>query len=256
MEIEVQRTSEELIEFDDKKLALIRNTLCKDATIEEFEVFIEICKATQLNPLFKQIYFIKRGGKPTHQTSIDGLRLIADRTKRYIPGREPTFAYDSSGNLISSTSYVKKLAHDGTWHEVAATAMFKEYNACQGLWAKMPHVMIAKCAEAAALRRAFPAQMLGLYSDDEMQQADSPTINISASQPPIEDLISESEAMGIEEFLKYQSQEYRDDLLKYYSSKLNLPMTMKDFRLLPKKYMNAVNAAFQKRISKQSEESK
>lgn len=182
MAIQVQQNiAQEVVEFDEKKLSLIRQAMCKDATQEEFEVFIEICKSTQLNPLFKQIYFIKRGGKPTHQTSIDGLRLIADRTKRYMPGRESTYTYDSKGSLISATSYIKKLAYDGTWHEVASTAFFQEYSAGTGQWPKMPHVMLAKCAEALALRRAFPADMNGLYSKEEMEQADAPKTDMPKS---------------------------------------------------------------------------
>lgn len=195
-----QNNTHEIVEFDEKKLALIRQAMCKDATQEEFEVFIEICKSTQLNPLFKQIYFIKRGGKPTHQTSIDGLRLIADRTKRYMPGRESTYTYDSKGNLISATSYIKKLAYDGTWHEVAATAFFSEYSAGTGQWPKMPHVMLAKCAEALALRKGFPADMNGLYSKEEMEQADIPSKTINTHTGEVKPTVSkETQFISIEE---------------------------------------------------------
>jgi phage recombination protein Bet len=205
------------IEFDEKKMELIKNTVCKDATQAEYEVFIEICKTTKLNPLFKQIYFIKRGGVATHQTSIDGLRLIADRTKRYIPGREPSFVYDKSGTLFSATSYVKKLAHDGSWHEVAATAMFHEYNAKVNVWNKMPHIMLAKCAEALALRRAFPADMLGIYTREEMEQADvqiPEQIRAELIQPTVETL-------GIKEILEIEAMigedvDLLDRILKSY----------------------------------------
>jgi len=171
----VQLKEKDSMSFDEKKIQLIRESFCKGASDAEFEVFIEVCKAKKLNPLFNQIYFIKRGDKPTYQTSIDGLRLIADRTKRYSPGREPTFQYDSKGELLSATSYVKKMSDDGTWHEVGATAFWSEYNAGVNLWKKMPHIMLAKCAEALALRRAFPADMLGIYAQEEMEQASSET---------------------------------------------------------------------------------
>ena len=115
----------------------------------------------------------------TIQTGIDGYRLIAERTGKYSPGREPTYQYDEKGNIISATAYVKKQTSDGTWHEVAATAFFNEY--CQRtkegkptrFWMQLGHAMIAKCAEALALRKAFPGDLSGIYTKEEMLQADT-----------------------------------------------------------------------------------
>lgn len=172
----------ELGEFDEKKLILIRAICPPDTSEAEFEVFVEICRSTKLNPLFKQIYLIKRGGKASHQVSIDGLRLIADRTGLYAPGREPVGTYNAKGELQSVTAFIKKLTPDGTWHEVGATALYSEYNTKQGLWTKMPFAMTSKCAEAIALRKAFPASMSGLYTADEMAQADVEPKKHSAPQ--------------------------------------------------------------------------
>jgi hypothetical protein len=62
----------------------------------------------------------------------------------------------------------------GCAHPFTATARFADFNAGQGLWSKMPSVMIAKCSEALALRKAFPADLSGVYSTDEMDQAVEP----------------------------------------------------------------------------------
>lgn len=161
----------------DGKIDLIKRMYCKNCTNDEIEIFIHACKRTGLDPFSKQIYAIKRGGMLTIQTGIDGLRLIAERTGNYSPGRESTFSYDEKNNLVSATSYIKKRTPDNTWHEVAACVYFDEYNAKQGLWQKMPRVMLAKCAEANALRKAFPAEMSGLYSSEEMDQACPETFN-------------------------------------------------------------------------------
>lgn len=160
-----------LCDFSEDKIKLLKDTVCKGASDSEFQLFLHVCVKTGLDPFMKQIYSIPRGSQRTIQTSIDGLRLIAERTCKYAPGKESTYAYDSNGHLFSATSFIKKMTNDGTWHEVSSTALFCEYNpGTNTFWKKMPHVMLAKCAEASALRKAFPAEMSGVYSDDEMCQ--------------------------------------------------------------------------------------
>jgi phage recombination protein Bet len=165
--------------FTPQQIDILKNSICKGISNDEFEVFLMACQKTQLDPFLKQIYAVKRKAKRpdgsfgevmTIQTGIDGYRLIAERTDRYAPGPEPTYEYNQEGRLISATSYVKKMTADGTWHTVAASAHIDEY--CQrnkegyamGLWNNMPRTMLAKCAESQALRRAFPAEMSGVYT--------------------------------------------------------------------------------------------
>jgi phage recombination protein Bet len=162
-----------------EEVTTIRSVIAPGLTEPEFLFFAQVCRATGLNPLMNQIHAIKRydgatgGQKLTIQTSIHGLRLIADRTKCYAPGRSATFETDIDGHLIAATAFVKKHA-GGEWHEVSDTAYWDEYVQTRkdgkpaALWASKPHVMLAKCAESLALRRAFPAEMAGLYTDDEM----------------------------------------------------------------------------------------
>lgn len=171
-------------EFSNEQVELIKQTVCKGVTDDEFKIFLHVCKRTGLDPFVRQIYGITRWDKTlnrnkmTVQCSIDGLRLIADRTGKYSPGKEPSYVYDANGRLMSATSYVKKMTPDKTWHEVGATAIYSEYvqtskdGRPSQFWAKMGHVMIAKCAEALALRKAFPQEMTGVYIKEEMDQAE------------------------------------------------------------------------------------
>jgi phage recombination protein Bet len=177
--------------FSSKQIEILKNSICRGVSNEEFEIFLMACTKTQLDPFMKQIYAVKRKSKKpdgswgetmTIQTGIDGYRLIAERTSCYAPGPEPTYTYDGEGKVMSSTAYIKKQTRDGTWHIVSASAFLDEY--CQktrdgnpiGMWGNMPRTMLAKCAEAQALRKAFPAEMSGIYTKEEMEQADVITI--------------------------------------------------------------------------------
>jgi phage recombination protein Bet len=163
--------------FDAAKVQLIKDQIAKGATDDELALFLYTAQRTGLDPLARQIYCIMRKDKGvdkmTIQTGIDGYRLLADRTGNYAPGRASTYEYDQEGRLYSATAYVMKFAR-GTWHEVGAVAIWSEYVATykdgnpMGLWGSKPHIMLAKCAEALALRRAFPAELSGVYTDTEM----------------------------------------------------------------------------------------
>jgi len=169
-------THDAVTRFTAEQIDLIKRTVANGTSNDELKLFLYMASRTGLDPFARQIYAIKRKGKMTIQIGIDGYRVIADRTGRYAPGQEPAFNYDDEGKLKSATAYVKKLVAD-TWHEVAATAHWDEFYPGDGelgfMWRRMPHTLLAKVAECQALRRAFPAELSGLYSNEEMAQADS-----------------------------------------------------------------------------------
>lgn len=188
--------------LDEDRKKLLMETLCKGASESEFELFAHICKRSGLDPFAKQIFPVFRWDSKlgrntmTVQTSIDGYRVIAERTGNYAPGKEIVYTYSGEGKLLSATAYVKKLTKDGTWHEIAATAFWDEYaqvsksGSLNQFWGKMPHLMLGKCAESLALRKAFPAELSGLYTHEEMQnsvtleqeQAETPEPTLSQEQ--------------------------------------------------------------------------
>src|SRR5262249_55470797 len=169
--------------FSSDQIDLIKRTVARGATDDELKLFLHACTKTGLDPLMKQIYAVKRYDSALNrqvmaiQTGIDGLRLVAERSEMYRPGREPEYVREE-GQLVSATAFIKKMTKDGTWHDVAATARYDEYvqrkqdGTPTAFWKRMPHVMLAKVAEALALRRAFPQDLSGIYSPEERTQAD------------------------------------------------------------------------------------
>lgn len=180
---------------DEKKLQLMKDTICKGSTDEEFQLFAYTCKRMGLDPFARQVFPVKRWDSALRrevmsiQTGIDGYRLIADRTGRYAPGKDPEFGYDNGGRLVTSKAFVKKQTPDGQWHEVAATAHYDEYVATKKdgtpthMWDSKKHIMLAKCAEALALRKAFPAELSGVYTQEEMDQANNQAHAIPEKPP-------------------------------------------------------------------------
>ena len=160
-----------------EQTALISSTIAPGCSSDELKLFAYACQRTGLDPFSKQVYAIKRGGKMTIQAGIDGLRSIAERTGQ-LDGSE-TYWCGADGQwqdvwlAKAPPAAAKTIIHrKGATHPFVGVARFDDYNGGQGLWAKMPATMIAKCSEALALRKAFPADLSGVYSTDEMQQAD------------------------------------------------------------------------------------
>ena len=201
-------------EFSVDQVNIIRQSIAPNLSEDELKIFLYNCVRTKLDPFARQIYAIKRGGKMCIQTGIDGFRLIAERTGRYAPGRDTEFLYDDKGFLQAAKVFIKKQTPDGTWHELSATAHVREYNPGQGLWDKMPHVMIEKCAEARALRRAFPADLSGLYTSDEMEQADHEATSAPTPPPQVaEPAITEDQWKALDDYLNGHT-ELRERLRK------------------------------------------
>jgi phage recombination protein Bet len=169
---------------------LISSTIAPGCSNDELRLFAYACQRTGLDPFSKQIYAIKRGGKMTIQAGIDGLRSIAERTGQ-LDGSETFWCGDDGvwadvwlGSKPPAAA--KTVVHrKGSTHPFVGVARFADYNAGQGLWSKMPAAMIAKCSEALALRKAFPADLSGVYSTDEMQQAaEVEPVTVTAAPAP------------------------------------------------------------------------
>lgn len=168
------------LRFTPNQLDLLKATIAKGTTDDQFRLFIEVAQRTGLNPFAKQIYAVVRQGQMTIQTGVDGYRLIAQRTGEYAGQRGPEWCGPDGvwhdvwlGEGAPSAARVGVLRR-GFQEPVWGVALTKSYQqASSPLWKTMPEVMIAKCAEVLALRKAFPQELSGLYADEEMHQADS-----------------------------------------------------------------------------------
>lgn len=161
--------------FSPEQVELLKRQIAPDLTDDELSIFLYQCKRNGLDPFARQIHAVKRQGKLTIQTAIDGFRLIAFRTNAYAGKDEAVFTYEGN-RLIRCKLTVYKLVN-GEKCAFTATARWDEYypGEKQGfMWKKMPETMLEKCCEAKALRMAFPAELSGIYSNDEMAQADGP----------------------------------------------------------------------------------
>ena len=141
----------------------------KQPTIEEMIFYAQTCQATGLNPARKEIYAIYRGGKLTIQTGIDGMRAVAERSGKYGGSELPKFDYDA-GLTVKVGGKEKKVPNtatvtvikvvDGLPIKTSRSAQWEDYYPGDGvignMYRKFPEVMLAKCAEAQALRAAFP----------------------------------------------------------------------------------------------------
>lgn len=161
----------------------IREQLAPGCPDGELSFFLEQCIRLRLDPILKQVYFIKRRQKSgngyadrwTLQVGIDGFRAVADRTEAYAGSDDAEFEYGPDLKPTRARVTVWRLVQ-GQRCGFTASARWDEYypGDQQGYqWNRMPHVMLGKVAEALALRKGFPAQLGGVYIHEEMAQADN-----------------------------------------------------------------------------------
>lgn len=165
----------EIIKYDDPKvIETLKQTVAINATDAEFGMFAAFCKSTGLNPFKKEIWFIKAGGRVQLMTGINGYWQIANSHPQF-DGAE-TGMIDKAGEWVKS---VPGADFVGAWCKIyrkdrripmEGEAFLSDYRKSSPLWQNSPRIMIKKVAQSIALRQAFPQELNGLYTAEEMPQ--------------------------------------------------------------------------------------
>jgi phage recombination protein Bet len=183
----------------DEHRKLARATVAKGLNDAEFELLLYECRRAGVHPLDKMLIPVVRTlngeRRLTFTTTVDLLRSRAAETGEY-GGSDDAVFQETTKDVIAARVTVWRLVQ-GQRCPFTASAYWSEYYPGDKdgfMWRTKPHVMLGKCAEGLALRKAFPKQLAGMYVQEELARTDEPQRRerIHATMPANVELMSPS----------------------------------------------------------------
>src|SRR3990167_3319694 len=217
------------------QLELIKRTVARGASDDELRLFVQVCKGANLNPFLRQVHLVPRWDSKLGQevraiqVGIDGFRAVAESSGAYAGNDDPTFDSDHEiaytkfenkkpveGSLTvpgRATVTVYKLM-DGQRYGFTATARWEEYYPGEKIgfqWHIRPYLMLGKCSEALALRKAFPKLLSGMYAAEEMDRSKGEEKEEKNKKTAFEKLMDMLDKMTLKELTEYKEKMEKSD---------------------------------------------
>lgn len=189
-------------------LTVLENSLYPGAQKESIKLVIGYCKAAGLDPMQKPVHIVpiwdSKSGRMRDvvMPGVGLYRTQASRSGQYAGVSEPEYGPDVTktigGQEITFPAWcrvtVKRLLANGQTAEFSASERWEENYAVKGgkeksiapnaMWTRRPYAQLAKCAEAQALRKAFP-ELGSAPTADEMEgkEIDMGTAEVIRDEP-------------------------------------------------------------------------
>lgn len=211
------------------QIELIKRTVAKGASDDELRLFIQVCKGANLNPFLKQVFLVPRWDSATGkevraiQVSIDGLRAIAEESGGYAGNEDAIFegesevTYSDGKKTVKAPNSAKVTVYklvEGQRYPFTATARWGEYYPGPKMgfqWHIRPYLMLGKCAEALALRKAFPKLLSGMYAQEELDRSSGEQTGAQKIQAGFQKLMDTIKTASEPEILEYKGKMEKSD---------------------------------------------